>query len=784
MRKWIRVISALLCLCLLFGLAACGKGESSPGRSPEPKQEPGQSSGQELSTGELETRYKVDSIRLPDPIADSPQKMALYGGRLYVAGQIGDSMDVALYSKTMPDGEWQAMEVSTPSLADIAAALGEPPAPELPEELPDGELPEEAGGEGEDAPAEPDQAPGEETPPMEIISGLSAGEGGVFMLVNGYTDTASYNRLLIFDETGALRSSAILEDRYSACTALGDRVLLLSRYAPSIICSAQGETLSELSFADQPLTPVTADGALYVFTKPVVDYEAVALGAAVDETVTLNRVDMQTGQVTALCTVPDYNIYGAMSYTSESGLYLADSDGLSVLDAQTGESQRITDWLDSGLNLFWGASGLCVAASGEMYMLYSSTLYQLTAYQGPARQELSIVVGAGATGIYLDQAVSLFNMQSETHVAKVKSVSPEEMQKLIVEISTGKGPDIIGLGSSTDRESQFSRVSLNSSVCEDLIPYIEADPDYSLDSFLPGVLESRMRDGHLYVMDPGVRLLTLTVPASRANEDWSIERLLEMNGELQESNENLESFSQLFDVHYSMYLLEYFCQLSSVEYIDWAAGTCRFDTSPSFARWLELCKFYVERDALRQKEAEALGVELWDIPEEDPILDIGTVHSGQPGYVRENIFNGQDDVAYVGLPGEGENIQVLQGLDRFMMLGSSKNKEAAWEFLRTFLSFEVQTGTVPGFGCAPITKEAYDWWVEKNMASEWNDFTKEDGERIQAAIAAAKGTVSGTTVTDIILEEAQKYFDGQRTVEETAAAIQGKAKMYVAEQMN
>ena len=38
--------------------------------------------------------------------------------------------------------------------------------------------------------------------------------------------------------------------------------------------------------------------------------------------------------------------------------------------------------------------------------------------------------------------------------------------------------------------------------------------------------------------------------------------------------------------------------------------------------------------------------------------------------------------------------------------------------------------------------------------------------------------------TWVTLEEAQKYFDGQRSLEDTVSSIQGKARMYVAEQMS
>lgn len=712
--KTTRFISILLCLCLVLGLAGCGTGKTVAEPNEEPRQ-PGQSQsqGQELSGGETQTRYRVDPIRLPEELAVRSRKAALYDGTLYV---IGDNDGLCLYAKDLPDGDWRSLALTSP----------------------------DEGG---------DEAADEEAPAFVDISGLAASAGGVFVLTTTYTEEGAQTSLIVCDPAGnTAPSSYALEEEANSCVGVGDGVALINRYGASYLYSAQGEPLAPIACEDEVLNTALADGELLFFTRPWTDPMS---ATSDDSSAALSRVDPQTGEVSQLCVIPKFSPYSSISYTSESGLFLADSDGLSALDAQTGESTWIMNWLDSGLNMFWGLNSLCVDKDGKIYVLASGELYMLTAYEGAARQELSIVAGAGAGGIYIDEAISYFNMSSETHVARLKNVSPEEMDKLLVEIAAGKGPDILFLGSSVDQENRFNRIRVKASLCEDLIPWLEADPDFSTDSFLPGVLEGRMTDGHLYSLDPGVQLRTITAPASMAGEDWTVDKLMEMKNGLPEG-------ARLFNVWSRDNLLREICQFASVEYVDWSSASCSFDDA-SFARWLELCAGCTD-DALQSAESD--------------VLLMGSVWSGQPGYARETFGA---DYAYIGFPGREGTGQVLDGLGGFILLASSPNKEAGWAFLRKLLSPEVQTGSVTAFMC-PVIRDSFEQWVKGNMASEWNDFTQEDGERIKAAIAGSKGTISGSTVSDIIVEEAQKYFDGQRSLEDTVAAIQSRAKVYVAEQ--
>ena len=60
--------------------------------------------------------------------------------------------------------------------------------------------------------------------------------------------------------------------------------------------------------------------------------------------------------------------------------------------------------------------------------------------------------------------------------------------------------------------------------------------------------------------------------------------------------------------------------------------------------------------------------------------------------------------------------------------------------------------------------------------------TQEQGDAILAAIDSASVLLgSDDTVTQIITEEAQAYFEGQKTAQEVAGIIQSRVQIYVDE---
>lgn len=713
-----RFLFTLLLLCLLALTVAltagCGQTpaeepESAPerqavsGEAAEPTARP-----EETAAAGTELRLRSESIQLPEEL-DRAGYLALDGDRLYVLGT-DVSGAPALYVREA-DGPWQALE------ADLL------PAPA-----------EDAASEGDEI----DQAP----PPF--VAGLAADGGAVWAVVQAYDeDYLPFYTVTALDGTSGqvLSKSAADIGWLQGCAALDGRLLLHNGSAVQVY--DRDGVLTGTTEAGI-LSLAAADGRMLAFTQ-----------AEGSEDITLCQVNMEDAALTELCTLSEGK--PEIGYTSQSGAFVAGTDSLWRLDPETGEAAYQLDWADNGVSLFWGANSLCVGAQGEMFLLASGELLHMTPYQGQTRQALRLALAQGGGGTYIDQAVAIFNRSSEDYVVKMESYSLEDMQKLLADTAMGRGPDILSLGAD-HWENAFTSLTLRSSLCEDLLPYLDSDPDFSRESFVPGTLDAMMERGGLYRLIIGFQPYCLQIPAELAEEaeSWTADALLDMQAEL-------PAGVSLFDIHHQMYAEDAVLHLASAGYVDRENAVCSFD-DPSFVRWLEYWGCATD-EALAAAESARFG--------------LGAVSGGIPQRLRE-MFGG--DYAYVGIPGKDGPVRFLQELDSFSILSTSQNKEAAWAFLRCFLLPEVQTGTVTSFKF-PIIEASFDQYARKLMGpGSYTTFTQEDADRIKAFAAESVSFSRVGQITDMVKAEAEKAFAGQSSFEDAAKRIQSSVSLYLAEQ--
>lgn len=75
-------------------------------------------------------------------------------------------------------------------------------------------------------------------------------------------------------------------------------------------------------------------------------------------------------------------------------------------------------------------------------------------------------------------------------------------------------------------------------------------------------------------------------------------------------------------------------------------------------------------------------------------------------------------------------------------------------------------------------KSVWTWLYENGKA------TAEDAELTRQLLSSvAYAANDNQTLENLILEEAQEYFSGARSVQETAERIQSRASLYITEQM-
>ena len=364
------------------------------------------------------------------------------------------------------------------------------------------------------------------------------------------------------------------------------------------------------------------------------------------------------------------------------------------------------------------------------------------------KQTLHIAAAVGS--LELDELVKQFNRAHRDCVAVIDYYPENAYDRLCTEMMAGDGPDVLDL--------TCLSLPLNSSYLVDLYPYIDADPDIDRDMFVPTVIASLELNGQLTSLPAAFVVLTMTARVADVGErtDWAIEELQDL---WEQRTDDIFLMSGWMDRHN---FLSWLATLTTGDFIDWENSTARYD-SEDFIRQLQFCETlsdYVEyTDEIAEKPCL---VEFEDVQN---LVRINGIR-----------YNYKEDFTYIGFPGDGEygsffDVNQLH----FAISANSDKKDLAWEFIRLALTKKNQEMICDSWHL-PIRMDVMDARIETVVGNV------SDRQRFRQLIQKPlRFTSWNDTIHQIITEEGEAYFDGQRTVEEAAERIQNRVTLYLSE---
>lgn len=504
---------------------------------------------------------------------------------------------------------------------------------------------------------------------------------------------------------------------------------------------------------------------------------------------------------TSIPTDYSYQVYSGggdylFFYTANSALY--------GWNKETKESEKLFNWLDCDINSD-NVQALAYLDGGDLlcvnYSYTDSSCDLVTLTQKPASEvaEKTILTYATMSLSQRERAQILqFNKTNDTYRIQVKDYSEYAtdddyyagLTKLSTEIISGNVPDIIDVSA-----LPVSRY-VSKGLLEDLYPYIDADAELDRNGFVESVMNALEIDGGMYQASSSFSILTIMGSADVIGEGmgWTLDEMLACFAAYPDAT---EPFPQGITRDT---MLEYLCYVNMSQFVDWQTGECRFN-SQEFIKLLEFCAMFVADYDYNNYESDIARIQSGK-----QLLMMQSVYDFQSIQMYEAMFGGE--ITYKGFPSENGNGSVISTDNALAISSTCKYKDAAWSFVRTFLTEEYQDSDSYYIYNFPTNQAAFDKKLEESMKAEyytdedgnevevskggwgWDDLyieikatTQQQADQILALIDSVDHTISmDTSITEIIKTEAAAYFAGSKTADETAALIQSRANLYVSEQ--
>ncbi|MBQ6274977.1 MAG: hypothetical protein IJK63_12235 [Oscillospiraceae bacterium] len=353
--------------------------------------------------------------------------------------------------------------------------------------------------------------------------------------------------------------------------------------------------------------------------------------------------------------------------------------------------------------------------------------------------------------------VSSFNVSNNRYRISIVYVDPDDAS-LQAKIAAGEGPDLFLTGTS----SIFNHYQGNS-IFVDLLPYLDQSAVIGRDSMPPAVLDAMLLDGKLYSLPVTLEFNFIgCLSRDLADNKISLTDAFYLP-EVQDGSTLL--FRPDANRRYVWKLL---CSLYQVDHVDPSQGTCDFDT-PEYADLLRCC-LLAHDDELYHPEDE--GKPYLFSPSSCPgLLNL---------IARQQMWEEDFSLAY-GM-GTGLSIPVA-----FSISQMSDHKDAAWVFLEYVFTQDLPDD--PGF-IFPASNIVFNRLIEQTVTTGlWYAPTKTYISPSEYSLGVLQEMLSPPLalmdrfpeLTQIMDEEAAKFFVGDCTAEEAARATQARAAIFMAE---
>jgi len=361
-------------------------------------------------------------------------------------------------------------------------------------------------------------------------------------------------------------------------------------------------------------------------------------------------------------------------------------------------------------------------------------------------------------------------------------------KKLNTDIASGNTPDIV-VGNGSLIQNYYSK-----GLFKDLNNYIKNDPDINYDDIFPNLIEACSYNGKLYEIVPSFYVQTVVAKTSMVGDrtSWTFDEYIQFKNSLPEG-------SKLYNYMTRDNFLYYIMSVDYSEFIDMAKAQCHFN-SDEFIAVLNLLKDLPESDDEYWETYDYYSDEASYRDGTTALYNFSLSYLYDYRTARYGLFG--EDISFIGYPcKDGAGSAISYG-SSYAISSKCKHADVAWELIRTYLMEDYQQNVNYGI---PAMMSQFDknaekakeksYYMDGDKKIEYDDTYYVGGVEIvldtltDSDIAKVKNFILSVNKTQnymdeintIILEEAEAFFEGQKSAEDVANIIQSRASIYINE---
>ncbi|MEG1190689.1 MAG: extracellular solute-binding protein [Oscillospiraceae bacterium] len=521
----------------------------------------------------------------------------------------------------------------------------------------------------------------------------------------------------------------------------------------------------------------------------------------------LKVIDVATKAWGKDLSLPD-NVYQTSSGGSEFDFCYTDGSNLNGYDVAAEKSTQILSWLNSDVD-GQSVSFSTILEDGNVLAITNNwgdegSTYEIITLVKTPRSEVKQKTSITLATMWLDQNLRKellkFNKTDPDYRIEVLDYSQYNTDedytagqtKLNTEIISGKVPDLIDVSNLPYK--QYAAKGL----LEDIYTFIDKDPDLSKEDFIPSIIKASETEGKLYQLPSNFGIMSIVGSPDVVGDEmgWTMDEM-----------EAIIKAHPKADAPFGLYMtkkdiLQGLCMLNMANYVNWQTGECKFDTD-EFKKLLTFANSFPKEVKQPENGDQWVGSDTL-VPEGRQLFEMFSANDFQSFQFHKATFGGK--ITFKGFPTETKkgNVAMLNG--GLSMTTSCKDKDGAWKFMRMLMTPEYQEGIQWNY---PITQKAFDKALAKAMVQEYTTdengnkvpvsnggmsmgggasvefyaMTQPEADQLKALINSVENTAAfDNSMMSIINEEAEIFFAGEKSVEETANIIQSRMKIYINEQ--